>query len=79
MFNDDIKILDRHKKNITCDACNKQIWFFQKAVRLVRSVKNNVWAEYYHIKCIQKVLTKYKPKDNKDKDEDEPSTSNLVH
>ena len=82
MSNDDIKILDRHKKNLTCDICKKQIWFFQKVVRAVIRVKDHVWAEYYHIKCLERrgILRKL-PKAKKgrwDKDDDK-GTTNIVH
>ena len=84
MSNNDefFKLLDRHKKNITCDLCNNTIWFFQKAIRCVVRIKENIWTEYYHVKCLKKVgairkLDKSK-KDKRGKNDDS-STSNLVH
>ena len=82
MSNDDIKVLDKHKKNITCDLCHKQVWFFQKVVRCVIRMKENVWAEYYHIKCLEKkgILRKLQKakKGRWDKD-DSAGTTNIVH
>lgn len=82
--NDIIKLLDRHKKNIICDLCTKKIRFYQKGVRCVIRTKDNIWAEYFHIKCLEKrgVLRRIREVkagrwDNNDKDR-EPS-SNVVH
>ena len=52
IFNNDI--LDRHKKDIICDVCNKRIYFYQKFVERIAGIKDNIWKEYYHIKCLEK-------------------------
>jgi hypothetical protein len=82
MVTNDIRILDRHKKNITCDLCRKTIWFFQKAIRCVVRSKDNIWAEYYHIKCLEKrgILRRLEKKraGKWDDDDDKGNTTNLV-
>lgn len=81
--NEIFSILDRHKKVIQCDLCQKKIRFWQKGVRCVIRTKENVWTEYFHIGCLEKrgILRKIREvkagrwdKDNKD----QPS-SNVVH
>lgn len=52
--NDPLEILNKHKRNLTCDICTKKFWFWQKAVRVIIRTKENVWAEYYHIRCLEK-------------------------
>ena len=47
-------ILDKHKKDITCDLCKKRIWFFQKFAVRIAGIKENIWKEYYHVKCLKK-------------------------
>ena len=76
--NDIFTILDRHKKNLVCDLCRKKIraWNpFNKALRCVIRTKENIWTEYYHIRCLERagVLRKlYKVKAGKwDKDPEE--------
>ena len=54
--NDIFSILDQHKKDLLCDLCRKKIrtWNpFNKAVRCVIRTKENIWTEYYHIKCLE--------------------------
>ena len=79
--NDIFTILDRHKKNLLCDLCRKKIktWNpFNKAVRCVIRTKENIWTEYYHIKCLEAAGVLRKLKKLKagrwDKD-DEPQTA----
>jgi hypothetical protein len=75
-------ILNRHKKKLLCDLCQKSIRFWQKGVRVVIRTKEVVWLEYYHIGCLEKkgMLRRInKVKAGKwDKDPD-PETSNIVH
>ena len=76
------EILDRHKKGITCDICQKTVWFFQKGIRCVVRVKDNIWTEYYHIKCLEKRgylrrVRKLRQPDKKYKEDE--GTGNLVH
>lgn len=78
-MSNDIKILDRHKKDLICDICTKKIWFFQKCVRAVIRVKDNIWAEYYHIKCMEKFGLLQKLEKTKKGRWDDEGTSNLVH
>ena len=82
MFNDN-DVLDRHKKDITCDLCTKRVWFWQKAIRRVVRIKDDIWTEYYHIKCLEKIgiiirVRKLKAGKFDNKDDNEPST-NIVH
>lgn len=79
---DNNEILDRHKKGIICDLCQKTIWFWQKGIRCVVRIKDDIWTEYYHIKCLEKrgyLRRVRKLRAGKfDKTDDEP-TSNIVH
>jgi hypothetical protein len=75
-------ILDKHKKNKTCDLCGKRLWFWQKSIRFVIRTKENVWAEYYHVLCMVKrgYLRKVeKVKSGRWDDRDPQGTSNVVH
>lgn len=82
--NEIINLLNRHKKDIICDICRKRVWFFQKGIRCVVRTKENVWAEYYHIKCLEnkgvlRRLRKIQAGRRDNKDGDNQSTSNVVH
>lgn len=80
--NDIINILNRHKKDIICDICRKRVWFFQKAIRCVVRTKDNIWAEYYHIKCLEKrgILRRVnKTKAGKFDDRNDENTTNVIH
>ena len=81
--NEIFSILDRHKKKLLCDLCQKKIWFFQKGVRCVIRTKENVWSEYYHITCLEKrgILRRInKLKAGRwDKDNGDQPSSNVVH
>jgi len=81
MVNSEIEILNRHKKDIICDLCIKRIWFFQKAVRCVIRTKENIWAEYYHIKCLEKrgLIRRIKTKAGRWDDRDPQGTTNVIH
>jgi hypothetical protein len=44
--------------------------------------KENIWVEYYHMKCLEKkgYIRRIKQKAGRwDDDKDEPGTSNVVH
>ena len=76
--NEDVyEFLNRHKKDIICDLCRKRIWFVQKGIRFVIRAKDNVWVEYYHVKCLEKrgYLRKVKKESRWDKE----GTNNLIH
>lgn len=68
--------------DIYCDICRKKIikWNpFNKPMRVVAAIRDNIWYEYYHKNCLIKVgALKKVPKANKGRWDDEP-TSNLVH
>jgi hypothetical protein len=81
--NDEITaILNRHKKHLTCDICRKSFRFYQKVVKVIIRTKENVWLEYYHIKCLEKrgMLRRVnKLRAGKWDKDNEPETSNVVH
>ena len=80
--NDEVfKILNRHKRNISCDLCRHRVWFFQKVVRCVIRTKDNVWIEYYHIKCLEKrgLIRKIRQQKAGRFDDKDPSTTNVIH
>lgn len=79
--NDIFNILHRHKKELLCDLCRKKFWFFQKAVRSIVRTKENIWVEYYHMKCLEKAGFIRKIKQQKAgrwDDKDPKSTSNVI-
>lgn len=75
------RFLNRHKKNISCDLCRKRIWFFQKSIRCVIRTKDNIWIEYYHMKCLEKkgLIRKLEKKRAGKWDDEDKGTNNLVH
>lgn len=80
MVYNEIDILNRHKKDILCDLCGKRVWFFQKALRFVIRTKENVWAEYYHVKCLEKGgYIRKRQKAGRWNDKDPQGTSNVIH
>ncbi len=79
--NDIYHILNRHKRDITCDLCRKRTWFFQKVLRFVISTKENIWVEYYHMKCLERrgYLRKIKKEKSGRWDDRDQPTSNVIH
>ena len=79
--NDIFKILHRHKREIVCDLCHKRFWFFQKIARNIVRMKDNIWVEYYHIKCLEKrgFIRRKKEKAGRFDNKDEQGASNVVH
>ena len=80
--NDIYHILNRHKKDIICDLCRKRIWFFQKVIRCVIRTKENIWAEYYHIKCLEKhglIRRVRQVRSGRWDNKDDKGTNNVIH
>ena len=66
-----------------CDLCRKKIrtWNpFAKAVKVVIRIKEHVWTEYYHIKCLEKrgMLRKIKPEKAGRWDKDKEGTNTAL-
>jgi len=79
--NETFKILNRHKKDISCDLCRKRIWFFQTGLRFVIRTKENIWVEYYHAKCLEKrgLIRKMKQQKAGRWDDKDQGTANVIH
>ena len=79
--NDILRILHRHKRVLLCDLCSKKFRFWDKVIRNIVSTKENIWVEYYHIKCLEKrgFIRRKKEKAGRFDNKDEQGASNVVH